>query len=158
LRRPLANRFLDAARWFGEGVRDKKSHSKIVKFITSIERLVVAGKSEDISETVATRVADLTIESDHLADWVEKKKLVKRAYALRSDLVHGSVSPFSDPVLKGVSSCGDLAEEVLHIALHRIRKDGLMATDVSEAEYAAWFSGIRTWVLKIHERNEDVGL
>ena len=62
--RPLANRFADSARWFGEGVRDRKSYSKIVKFITAIERLVVAGKTDDISETVGVRVADLTIQSD----------------------------------------------------------------------------------------------
>ncbi|KLE31922.1 hypothetical protein AAW01_10770 [Aurantiacibacter gangjinensis] len=155
IRRPLANRFLEAARWFGEGVRDRKSHSKIVKFITAIERLVVAGKSDDISETVATRVADLTIESDDVADWERKKACVKKAYGVRSDLVHGSVSPFSDSVLKSVSSCGDLAEETLYTILHRIRKDGLIAPDVSEKQYAEWLEGVRHWVTDIHGRHQS---
>jgi hypothetical protein len=151
IRRPLANRFLDAARWFGEGVRDRQSFSKIVKFITAIERLVIAGKTEDISETVATRVADLTLESDEKADWEAKKAWVKKAYGLRSDLVHGSVSPFADEVLKGVSACGDLSEEVLYTMLHRLRKDGLVAADVSERQYAQWYEGIRAWVAQIHD-------
>lgn len=154
IRRPLASRFLDAARWFGEGVRDQKSYSKIVKFITAIERLVVAGKSDDISETVATRVADLTIDSDDVADWNKKRALVKKAYSARSDLVHGCVSPFSETVLKSVSSCGDLAEETLYTILHRIREDGLVASDVSEKQYSEWFEGIRKWVNDIHERHQ----
>lgn len=138
--RPLANRFADSARWFGEGVRDRKSYSKIVKFITAIERLVVAGKTDDISETVGVRVADLTIQSDDPKDWEEKKALVKRAYATRSDLVHGSVSPLSSSVLKSVSVCGDIAEEVLYVMLHRLGADGLVAIDVSENQYADWFA------------------
>jgi hypothetical protein len=155
LERPLAGRFLDAARWFGEGVRDRQSFSKVVKFITAIERLVVAGKTEDIAETVATRVADLTLESDEKTDWDRKKALVKKVYGLRSDLVHGSVSPFAGEVLKGVSACGDLSEEVLYTILHRIRKDGLVASDVSEKEYAQWYDGIRKWVAEIHARPSE---
>ncbi|MBD3730997.1 MAG: hypothetical protein IE933_14995 [Sphingomonadales bacterium] len=157
LRRPLASRFLDAARWFGEAVRDRQSFSKIVKFITAIERLVIAGKIEDISETVATRVADLTLESDDRGDWEKKRAIVKKAYGLRSNLVHGSVSPFADDVLRGVSAAGDLSEEVLYTVLHRIRKDGLVAPDVSEREYAQWYDGIRNWVQEIHARTAEGG-
>jgi hypothetical protein len=154
IRRPLASRFLDSARWFGEGVRDRQSFSKVIKFITAIERLVVAGKTEDISEMVATRVADLTLESDVKDDWERKKALVKKAYSLRSDLVHGSVSPFSDQVLKGVSICGDLSEELLHAVLHRMRNDGLVASEVSEAQYAQWFDHIRDYVEQIHNSGD----
>lgn len=158
LERPLANRFLDAARWFGEGVRDAQSFSKIVKFITAIERLVVAGASNEIAETVSTRVADLTIASDNRADWEAKKSRVKRAYAARSELVHGSVSPFSESILKSVSECGDLAEETLYTMLHRLREDELVASDVSENQYANWFEGIRSWVERIHIRHSEESL
>lgn len=155
LHRSLADRFLDAARWFGEGVRDQQSFSKVVKFTTAIERLVVAGKTEDIAETVAIRVADLTLESDEKFDWDKKRAKVKRVYGLRSNLVHGSVSPFSDDVMKGVSTCGDLSEEVLYTFLHRIRGEGLVSVDTSEAQYAQWFEGIREWVTQLHARSSD---
>jgi hypothetical protein len=152
LDRPLASRFLDAARWFGEGVRDQKPYSKIVKFITAIERIVVAGKTQDIAETVATRVADLTLFSDNVADWHKRRTLVKKAYDARSALLHGSASPFSKSVTESVSSCGDLAEETLYTVLHRLRIDGLGASDVSEKQYSDWFDGIRNWVDSIHGR------
>ncbi|WP_347302036.1 hypothetical protein V5740_08350 [Croceibacterium sp. TMG7-5b_MA50] len=151
VRRPIASRFLDAARWFGEGVRDKQSFSKVVKFITAIERLMVAGSKSDIAETVSTRVADLTMSSDCLDDWRLKKKIVKEAYDLRSKLVHGSVSPFSKSVSEGVLICGDVAEEVLYAFLHRVGKDGLLKTDLSEDQYARWFDHIREWVSRLHD-------
>ena len=152
--RPLANRFADSARWFGEGVRDRQPYSKIVKFITAIERLIVAGKTDDISETVSIRVADLTIESDNREDWERKKSLVKRAYSVRSELVHGSVSPSSSAVIQSVSICGDIVEETLYAMLHRLHDDGLAATDVSEKQYAEWFADIRKWVDALHKTHD----
>lgn len=153
LRRPLADRFLDAARWFGEAVREKSAFSKAVKFITAVERLVVAGKESDLTDTVSTRVADITLSDDSKASWEQRKKQVVKAYALRSDLVHGSVSPFAQRVLDEVSLCGDVAEHTLAQMLFRLGESGLLSTDVSEADYAAWFDRVRTFVSELHSRS-----
>ncbi|MEA3033070.1 MAG: hypothetical protein QOH86_1086 [Sphingomonadales bacterium] len=154
-RKPLAGRFLEAARWFGEGVRDKAAFSKVVKFITAVERLVVAGKTEDLTQTVSTRVADLTLESDSADTWERRRQDVVKAYALRSDLVHGSVSPFAERVHYEVSLAGDVAEKTVSSLLFRLGQDGLSATAVSEKEYADWFDRMRPYVTALHARRNE---
>lgn len=155
LNHPLSERFLDAARWFGEGVRDSAAFSKTVKFITAVERLVVAGKTDNLTETVSTRVADMTLESDAPEAWESYRKRVSKAYGLRSDLVHGSVSPFAERVLSEVSQAGEISENLLVSMLFRLGRQGLLETDVSDHDYAEWFDRIRQYVKDIHSRYSE---
>lgn len=154
-KRPLADRFLEAARWFGEGVRDKAAFSKVVKFITAVERLVVAGKTEELTNTVSIRVADLTLESDGAETWEQRRSEVVRAYSLRSDLVHGSVSPFAERVMHEVSLAGDVAEKTISSFLFRLGRNGLSTTGTSEQEYADWFDRMREFVIALHARHRE---
>jgi hypothetical protein len=152
--RSLALRYLDCARWFGEAVRDAAPFSKIVKYVTAIERGVVAGTSRSVKRTVATRVSNLLYSTLDGVGWQDTYDDVLAIYALRSDLVHGSVSPFSDSVGAGLRRCGELAENTLRVLLLRLSNEGLLARDVSEAEYADWFKRSHEYVMAL--RDEEV--
>jgi hypothetical protein len=154
--RTLAMRYLDCARWFGEAVRDDAPFSKVVKYITAIERAVVAGTQKSIKRTVAKRVSNLLYSSLEGVNWQTTFDNVLSAYALRSDLVHGSVSPFSDAVSAGVNTCGQLAEDTLRVLLFRMSNEGLLARDVSERDYAAWFERADEYVIALRSRNDEV--
>ena len=57
---PVATRFLDAASWVGEAIRDRNPAASLVKCVLAIERTVIARHHEgDLAETVATRGAML---------------------------------------------------------------------------------------------------
>ena len=50
---PLARRFLDAAAWYGEAVRDEFPASRLVKYVIAIERIVATSKNEEnLSDTL----------------------------------------------------------------------------------------------------------
>jgi hypothetical protein len=152
--RSLAMRYLDCARWFGEAVRDDAPFSKVVKYITAIERALVAGARRSIKRTVASRVSNLLYSTLEGIDWQRTYDDVLAAYALRSDLVHGSVSPFSDAVAAGVCNCGDLAENTLRVLLFRLTDDGLLASNVTEREYTDWFDRAGQYVEALRQREE----
>lgn len=144
--RPISERYLDAAIWFGEAVRDETLSSRAVKYVTAIERIVTAGKTEAIEQTVATRTADLLFNPDDPDSWEENRQKVMQAYQLRSQLVHGSISPYDEGVASGVSLCGDLAEELLIATLHRFGDETLQFDRISNRQYAAWFESVREYV------------
>jgi hypothetical protein len=127
-----------------------------VKYITAIERAVVAGTQKSIKRTVAKRVSNLLYSSLEGVNWQTTFDNVLSAYALRSDLVHGSVSPFSDAVSAGVNTCGQLAEDTLRVLLFRMSNEGLLARDVSERDYAAWFERADEYVIALRSRNDEV--
>lgn len=154
--RTLAARYLECARWFGEAVRDDAPFSKIVKYITAIERGVVAGSRSSLKTTVATRVSDLLYTTLEGVSWHQTFEDVRNAYRLRSDLVHGTVSPFDDSVKAGVANCGELAENTLRVLLFRLSAQ-LTDTKISERDYASWFSEIRDYSQRLIERDSRLG-
>jgi hypothetical protein len=94
---PLATRFLDAAAWYGEAARDKFAASRIVKYITAIERTLITQYDLDITRTIANRGASL-ISNDETS-FIKNRKRLRQIYKLRSKLVHGFGSPY-DPEMK----------------------------------------------------------
>lgn len=144
--RPMSERYLDAAKWFGEAVRDPSMSSQAVKYVTAIERIVTAGKTEAIEDTVATRTADLLFVPEYSDLWTEHYDTARRAYKLRSDLVHGSISPHDEGVALTLSDCGSIAEELLIATLYRFGDHALQFEQISNKQYAAWFEAARSQI------------
>jgi len=144
--RPMSERYLDAAKWFGEAVRDSSMSSQAVKYVTAIERIVTAGKTDEIEATVATRTADLLFVPQHPGLWHDNFEKARRAYKVRSELVHGSISPDDEGVALRLSDCGSIAEELLIATLYRFGDQTLQFERISNKQYAAWFDDVRNHI------------
>jgi len=135
---PLAARFRDAASWFGEGVTEASHAARIIYFVTAIERVVVAGDHADLWRTVTRRAAVLAVaaEGGDLADWHKRADSV---YEIRSQVVHGILSPFAPDAAAMDAPAAILARAALRGALGFFETLGLTRARYSanrlEAEY-----------------------
>lgn len=68
--------------------------ARFVKFITAIERIVVTNE-DDRTETVRKRSAALCWESNSERKMYQLSERIGELYALRSNLVHGDISPLT---------------------------------------------------------------
>lgn len=151
---PMAQRFLDAVAWFGEATRDPFSASRLVKYVTAIERILTIKNDADISETIATRGAAmaLIIVSE---DMESLRRRLKEVYNLRSRLVHGSRSPIEAGLARGLYDAERLTRLVLLGALAFYREEGLLAKQVSDAKLAASFDDLLGWANKKSEQHSE---
>lgn len=90
----LSQRFLDAVSWYGEAVREKSEHVRVVKYITCLERLLLfdgGGIKNKISNRATALVARIMeMEPEEIEElW----NFFIGAYNLRSDVLHGCISP-----------------------------------------------------------------
>jgi hypothetical protein len=137
LDRPLSRRFLDAAQWFGEASRDESPSTRVVKYVTCLERMVMTENKTDITSFVSERVSALCFDNpESRISWREKAKV---AYDLRSKLVHGSISPRAQEVLRGVHIGSELGEVTLLRGLDAFGKEGLRATNMNSERLSRWF-------------------
>jgi hypothetical protein len=151
LRRPISERFLDAAQWYGEAVREPSQGAKVVKYVTALERMVMTDEKDDIVGMVSERVAALCLEeptAKNRAKWLAD---TKRAYGIRSKLVHGSLSPTSDLVFEGVGLGADIGRDALLSALSLIGPDGLRAEGVSNKQLSRCYNDMITHADRIIE-------
>lgn len=139
LRRPISERFLDAAQWFGEAVRETSQAAKVVKYVTALERMVMTDEKDDIVGLVSTRVAALCLEEPTLDNREKWRRNAKRAYDIRSKLVHGSLSPTSEIVFEGVRLGAELGRQSLLSVLRVIGEEGLGAENVSNKQLGHWY-------------------
>lgn len=143
LARPLSQRFLDAAQWFGEASRDKSPSTRVVKYVTALERMVMTEEHDDISRLVSDRVSAFCFDKpEDRETWRAK---VKKTYDLRSKLVHGSISPRSDEVWQGVYVGAQLCEITLLRVLNEFGVDGLKEDKFSSRRLGEWFNNVTTW-------------
>jgi hypothetical protein len=128
---PLADRFREAASWFGEGVTETYRAARILAFVTAIERAVVPGDHADVWRAVTSRAAVLARDSEggNLADWLD---IARKTYEIRSQIVHGGLSPFAPEVGAMAPAGASLARAVLQGALAFYETLGL-----THAEYSA---------------------
>lgn len=140
--RNLSQRFLDAARWFGEAVREKSPAAKVVKYVTALERMLMTDEKDDITKIVSDRTAALCYDIPDKSSFDLWNSEARRAYALRSKLVHGSLSPTSLDVYEGVRLAAKVSEAAIHAALSRFGEQGLVAENVSTRRLSKWFSAI----------------
>ena len=142
LERPLSRRFLEAARWFGEAVRDERPSTSVVKYVTALERMVMTDEREDITSLLSERVAVFCINMADGSDrqgWYEK---ARDTYRLRSQLVHGSMSPTATDAGAGARQAAGLAETTLLRCLSALGPSGLRLDSLASRDLAAWFAGL----------------
>jgi hypothetical protein len=113
---PLADRFRQAASWFGEGAAESYRAARILAFVTSIERAVVPGDHAEVWRAVTRRAAILArdVEGGDLGEWLQR---AKKIYEIRSQIVHGGVSPFAPQAGALETLAARLARAALHGAL-----------------------------------------
>jgi|TARA_R100000501_G_scaffold5804_1_gene12858 uncharacterized protein YneF (UPF0154 family) len=151
LRRPISERFLDAAQWYGEAVRETSQGAKAVKYVTALERMVMTDEKDDIAGLVSSRVAALCLEKPTVEGREKWRADTKRAYVIRSKLVHGSLSPTSDLVYEGVSLGADLGRSALLSALSAIGPEGLRSQDVSNRQLGCCYDDLVAHVDRVIE-------
>lgn len=153
LARPISRRFLDAAQWFGEASRDERSATRVVKYVTALERMVMTDEMDDIARVVSERVAALCCDRADASDRQKWRDDARRIYGLRSRLVHGSMSPGDPDIESGAWLAAHVGEETLLSALGALGNEGLEAEAVSTKRLARWYGGVVRTIDKIEVAN-----
>lgn len=139
--RPLSRRFLDAAQWFGEAARDESNATATVKYVTSIERMVMTNEKDDVTKLVVDRVGAICFQVDDrgIDKW---RGMMSDLYDMRSKLVHGAASPLEDWVWRGRALGREIAETVLLQTLLAWGQEGLEESECSTRRLAKWFRAV----------------
>jgi len=137
---PLCIRFIDALSWYGDAVSERSYAAKIVKFVTSIERITGTGIEKDdggrersVTEIVTNRSSILhSITSGEILS--ESKLKVFDIYECRSNLVHGSLSPFDESCVAYAHKAGEISRMVLLAGLDYFSSLGLDDLSISQKQ------------------------
>lgn len=143
---PLGLRFVDAASWYGQAVREAPAASRVIKAMTALERLVVT-REENIAATLSARGAALAFDPEKDKSLADLKAQLSKCYDLRSRLVHGSLSPFDPEVRSQSALCLHLCGRILAEALFRLQASrAFEVTAMTDAKLKdgleIWFAGI----------------
>ncbi|HMO75480.1 MAG TPA: HEPN domain-containing protein [Sphingopyxis sp.] len=149
LARPLSHRFLDAIHWYGEAVRDPNPAARVVKYITALERMLMTeGANEKIAPTIAERVAALCCERGSALSHAQWHADAHTAYSLRSNLVHGSLSPKDRRIMDELSTVARVSRFAIIGALKLIGEGRLTDEAASSAKlkrlYDSFVDAVRT--------------
>ena len=141
LKRPVSRRFLDAARWFGEATIDERPSSALIKFVTALERLVMTGEKNEISNHVADRVSALccSIKDGDRDQW---RQNVVDVYDMRSRILHGATSPFDKAIVSAIPTAAKLGEECIVHAIQLLGNDALEAERVTVKRLRKWYKDV----------------
>lgn len=93
----LHQRLLDAIRWFGDAATDSNPSSSIAKYVSAIERLFFGTFQRDRTKHFARRISGILI-SFECDDDVREYEQVLGVYRIRSELLHGEISPIDTSV------------------------------------------------------------
>lgn len=135
----LCERFLDALWWYGDAVSERAAAARVVKFVTAIEHMTGTGPEKDtdgdergVTEIVTTRAGILysPVAEKPLGESIKE---VSQIYDCRSNLVHGSVSPFDDDVIAQSHQAEAIARRVLIGGLHYFNEIGLDDASMTQA-------------------------
>lgn len=140
--RPLSERFLDAVSWYGEATRERVIAAKIVKYVTALERMLMTDERDNITDLVSRRAAAFCSDPRKDGDFAEWQSKAQRAYALRSKLVHGSISQRDLQVSSGAHEVQEVVQASILNSLSAMGEPGLLAEDVGKKALADWFNGI----------------
>lgn len=118
----VTNRLLDALKWFGDASFEESGGVQIVKWIAALERLSATERLDSgITHRFCQRVALLA--SGLGAGRVEKAyRDARKAYDLRSDVMHGSRSQDDEHLLVNTGLVHDLTREAIigALAMHHL--------------------------------------
>ncbi len=137
---PLCIRFIDALSWYGDAVSEQSPAAKIVKFVSSIERITGTGIEKDadgrergVTEIVTNRSAIFysIATGEPLTDSVQK---VSEIYECRSNLVHGSLSPFDKSCASYAHKASDISRMVLLAGLDFFSSLGLREEGMNQKQ------------------------
>jgi hypothetical protein len=137
--RPLSDRFLDAAHWFGEAVRERAPAAKVIKYVTALERMFMTDERDNIADTISQRVAAFCFDPSVPGDFERLEAKSRRAYDVRSKLAHGSMSPRDTAAYEGVRIGAELSKDALLNGLAAFTADGLREEGISPRKVARWF-------------------
>ncbi|MGV8996032.1 MAG: hypothetical protein ACOH12_03690 [Parvibaculaceae bacterium] len=145
---PVSSRFIDAAQWFGEASRDDRPASRVIKYVTALERMVMTDEMKDIQKSISKRVAALcyNLDASDFRKWHDDTSYI---YDLRSRLVHGSMSPSDPKIADGVWLAARIAEETLLNALGALGEEALEMEKFSTKRLAKWYDHIVATINKI---------
>lgn len=94
----LTQRLIDALNWFGQAVVEANPAAAIVKYTAALERLTITGHvNQGLEAMLIKRVAFL---NDDRTDKSAQEIIADlgKLYQMRSDLMHGSLSPYDGTV------------------------------------------------------------
>jgi len=110
---PLEKRLLEGLSWFGQGWKERDGSSKLVKYVTCLEGLLLLStEREGITEKLAERIALLSKEN-----FEDRKELfndAKHIYDARSKLVHGKSGLSGEELLSLCSKAESIAQLMLY--------------------------------------------
>lgn len=148
---PLCARLMDALSWFGDAVSEQSPAAKIVKFVTAIERICGTGKEKTadnkdrgVTGIIITRASILYSVITEIP-FNRAKKAVTEIYECRSNLVHGSVSPFDDEIVPAVVRTDQITNLILIAAVDYYNTLGLENPALDEAGLRSEFLKLEQW-------------
>jgi len=155
VQRPLGIRFVDAAAWFGDAVREQSDAARVVKASNALEHLLTTGERRGITKRLSQRAAAVCYDPHVEESFDEIVQQFVDAYQLRSDLVHGSLSPFDPGVEERCGLSMRLTERALCSALGFFETRGLLDRSLTNEELAAEFESLIRWAKGIDAANSE---
>lgn len=140
--RPLSNRYLGSLQWYGEAVRDQSPATRLIKFITAIEHLLLTDERDSITDVLTKRVAALTYEIGSVQSRLTVEAEFKRLYDLRSRFVHGAIAPWDERARLQLRLAAEVAENVFHSALSLWGEEGLVSQNGNPGRLRKWFANV----------------
>ncbi len=136
----LCARFIDALYWFGDAIAERSPAAKIVKFVSAIERIAGTGLENDstgkprgVTDIVTVRAAILHSNATGVS-FADSKREIAQIYDCRSDLVHGSISPFDESVAAQVVKTHEGTRMIVLVALDFFNSIGLDDATLTEKD------------------------
>ncbi len=114
---PLTHRrLINGLWWYGEALNQEFFHIKVIQFCNALESFLVTRK-ENITHQLSSRVSSFMRIRPVVHDWIPPDKdwaeQTRKLYDFRSDLVHGTLSPFSNKAKAQASWGAHIVREVL---------------------------------------------
>ena len=149
---PLAQRFIDASGWFGQGARDTHPASQLVKFVTAVERTVTTKDEKYLADRIAERGAALLCAGG--IDGPNDRQLLKKVYTMRSKLLHGSRSPARLSLGEILYEAERLSRNILLSSLHFFGSKNLRLSKYSASQLDEEYLCLVDWA---ERRRKDGG-
>lgn len=144
----LTRKLLNALIWFNDAVTDTQWGAQVAKFVNCLECLASCGERRDLATRVGERIAALVSAWPEEEAFDEVLAKVKRVYAVRSALVHGSRDPLDLELGYLVQTAAHLAHMAIIAFVDFARFVGAERVDYSNKMLAEDFAIIRGNVLR----------
>jgi len=111
---PFFQRFADSLYWYGDARREENSTVSMVKLVTALERLLMFNE-KNISAKIQSRAVALLIHTGVIerSKAIEYQEAIRTAYKLRSDILHGKLSPTQFIKMKSLINTSVICKDVI---------------------------------------------